>query len=179
MARANFAFSAFTAGELSTRLAGRVDMKKYFLGCETLENLMIFPHGGATRRPGTRYIADAKSTSAVSRLIPFQFNVTQAYVLEFYNTGFRIFKDGGQVTSGSPASAVEVTTTYTTAQLSELKFAQSADVMFIVHPSHPVRKIARTSHTAWTITDVDFTRGPFLDANTTTTTLTAARGQDR
>jgi hypothetical protein len=173
MARANFAFSAFTAGELSTRLAGRVDMKKYFNGCETLENLLIFPHGGATRRPGTRYVADAKSTSAVSRLIPFQFNVTQAYVLEFYNNGFRIFKDGGQVTSGSPASAVEVTTTYTTAQLSELKFAQSADVMYVVHPSHPVRKISRTSHTAWTIADVDFTRGPFLDANTTTTTLTA------
>ena len=173
MARANFAFSAFTSGELSTRLTGRVDLKKYFSGCETLENFLIHPHGGATRRPGTRYVADAKSASAISRLIPFQFNVTQAYVLEFYNNGFRIFKDGGQVTSGSPAAAVEVTTTYTTAQIPDLKFTQSADVMFVVHPSHPVRKIARTSHTAWTIADVDFTRGPFLDANTTTTTLTA------
>ena len=134
---------------------------------------MIHPHGGASRRPGTTYVADAKSDSAVSRLVSFEFNVTQAYCLEFFNNGFRIFKDGGQVTSGSPAAAVEVTTTYTTAQLSELKFAQSADVMYVVHPSHPVRKIARTSHTAWTITDVDFQRGPFLDANTTTTTLTA------
>ena len=173
MARANFAFSSFTSGELSERLTGRIDLKKYFSGCETLENFMIHPHGGASRRPGTTYVADAKSDSAVSRLVSFEFNVTQAYCLEFFNNGFRIFKDGGQVTSGSPAAAVEVTTTYTTAQLSELKFAQSADVMYVVHPSHPVRKIARTSHTAWTITDVDFQRGPFLDANTTTTTLTA------
>ncbi len=173
MARANFAFSAFTSGELSTRLTGRVDLKKYFSGCETLENFLLHPHGGASRRPGTTYVADAKSDAAVSRLVPFEFNVTQAYCLEFYNNGFRIFKDGGQVVAGSPAAAVEVTTTYTTAQLSELKFAQSADVMYVAHPSHPVRKIARTSHTAWTIADVDFARGPFLDANTTTTTLTA------
>ena len=173
MARANFAFSAFVAGELSTRLTGRVDLKKYFTGCEILENFVLHPHGGASRRPGTTYVSDAKSASAKSRLRTFQFNVTQAYCLEFFNNGFRIFKDGGQVTSGSPAAAVEVTTTYTTAQLAELKFAQSADVMYVAHPAHPVRKIARTSHTAWTIADVDFARGPFLDANITATTLTA------
>ena len=172
MASVNFAFSNFTAGELSGRLGGRTDLTKYFSGCNILTNFLVHPHGGVSRRPGTRYVVDCKSSSATSRLIPFQFNVTQAYVLEFFNTGFRILKDGGQVTSGSPATAVEVTTTYTTAQLAALKFAQSGDVMYIVHPAHPVRKISRTSHTAWTITDVDLQRGPFLDANTTTTTKT-------
>ena len=173
MARANFAFTNFTAGELSPRLNGRSDLAKYFNGCETLENFLIHPHGGATRRPGTRFVAEVKTSSLQTRLVPFQFNVTQAYVLEFGNNYFRIYKDGGQVTSGSPASAVEVTTTYATADLAALKFAQSADVMYVVHPDKPVRKIARTSHTAWTITDVDFARGPFLDPNTTATTLTS------
>ncbi len=174
MANANFAFTSFVAGELSPRLSGRTDLQKYFQGCETLENFLIHPHGGATRRPGTRFVAEVKTSSLETRLVPFQFNVTQAYVLEFGNNYFRIYKDGGQVTSGSPATAVEVTTTYATADLATLKFAQSGDVMYVVHPEKPVRKIARTSHTAWTITDVDFKRGPFLDANTTDTTLTAS-----
>ena len=174
MANANFAFTSFVAGELSPRLSGRTDLQKYFQGCETLENFLIHPHGGATRRPGTRFVAEVKTSSLETRLVPFQFNVTQAYVLEFGNNYFRIYKDGGQVTSGSPATAVEVTTTYATADLATLKFAQSGDVMYVVHPDKPVRKIARTSHTAWTITDVDFKRGPFLDANTTDTTLTAS-----
>ena len=173
MAKVNFAFSNFTAGELSPRLGGRTDLSKYYNGCNVMENFLVHPHGGASRRPGTRYVADCKSHTAKSRLINFQFNVEQAYVLEFFNLGFRIYKDGGQVVSGSPAAAVQVTTTYTTAQLAALKFAQSADVMYIVHPDHVVRKISRTSHTAWTITDVTFARGPFLDANTTTTTMTA------
>ncbi len=173
MAKATFAFSNWTAGVLSPRLGGRTDLSKYYNGCATLENFVVHPHGGATRRPGTRFVAEVKSSAAQCRLIPFQFNVEQAYILEFGNNYFRVYKDGGQVTSGSPATAVEVTTTYTTAQLSELKFAQSADVMYVCHPSHPVRKISRTSHTAWSIADVDFTRGPFLDQNTTTTTLLA------
>ena len=63
-------------------------------------------------------------------------------------------------------------TPYTTAQLFDIKFAQSADVMYITHPEHEVEKLSRTGHTAWTLTDVDFTNGPFQDANITTTTLT-------
>jgi len=173
MAKVNYAFANFTAGLLSPRLGGRTDLSKYYNGCNQLENFLVHPHGGVSRRPGTRYVADCKSSAAKSRLIPFIFSVTQAYVLEFFNNGFRIYRDGGQVTSGSPATAVEVVTTYTTAQLAALKFAQSADVMYVVHPDHPLRKISRTSHTAWTIADVELARGPFLDVNKTTTTMTA------
>jgi hypothetical protein len=173
MAKATYAFSNFTAGRLSKRLGGRTDLSKYYNGCSELENFIVHSHGGVSRRPGTRFIAEVKSSSAKTRLVKFQFSVTQSYVLEFGNNYFRVFKDGGQITSGSPASPVEVTTTYTTAQLFDLKFAQSADVMYVVHNEHAVRKISRTSDTAWTITDVDFKRGPFLDPNSTTTTLTA------
>ena len=174
MAKATYAFSNFTAGRLSKRLGGRTDLSKYYNGCSELENFIVHSHGGVSRRPGTRFIAEVKSSSASTRLVKFQFSITQSYVLEFGNNYFRVYKDGGQITSGSPAAAVEVTTTYTTAELFDLKFAQSADVMYVVHNSHPVRKISRTSDTSWTIADVDFKRGPFQDTNATTTTLTAA-----
>ena len=42
----------FTSGELSPRLAGRVDVSKYFNGCQALENFLVQPHGGVTRRSG-------------------------------------------------------------------------------------------------------------------------------
>ncbi len=50
--------SNFTAGELSPALYGRADLAKYFNGCRTLENMMVMPHGGAFKRPGTSYIAE-------------------------------------------------------------------------------------------------------------------------
>ena len=169
MAKASHAFTNFTAGELSPRLDGRTDVNKYFNGCSRLENFVIHPHGGASRRPGTKFIASVKTAANATRLIPFEFSVTQTYVLEFGNEYFRIYKDGGQVTSSG--SAVEVSSPYTTADLDTIKFTQSADVMYLVHPDHSPRVITRSSHTAWTMSEVDFRRGPMQDENTTATTF--------
>ena len=244
------AYTNWTAGELSDRLDGRTDLTRYHNGAQKLENFVVHPAGGAVRRPGTKYVHECKVSANAVRLIPFEFNTTSAntYVLEFGNTYFRIFRDGGIVTesgktisgvtqanpavvtasshgfsnddhvviasvagmtqlngrtfivknkttntfeladvdgtnvnssgytsyssAGTASRIVEVTTTYTTAQVPDLKFTQSADVMYITHNSHVVRKITRTSHTAWTIADVSFINGPYLDENATTTTIT-------
>ena len=73
--------------------------------------------------------------------------------------------------AGTSAQTVQLTTTYTTANLFQLKFAQSADVLYITHPDYEPRKIGRTSDTAWTITDITFSDGPYLRTNVETTTL--------
>ena len=172
MARVAAQLTNFTAGELSPRLDGRNDLSKYPAGCKTLENMVIYPHGAAARRPGTQFIAEVKTSSAKTRLIPFEFSTTQTYILEFGNQYMRVFKDKGQVLSGG--SAFEISTPYLTAELFDIKFAQSADVMYITHPSHETKKLSRTGHTSWTLTTVDFTNGPYLDTNTSTTTITAS-----
>jgi hypothetical protein len=169
MARVAAQLTNFTAGELSPRLDGRNDLSKYPAGCKTLENIVIYPHGAAARRPGTQFIAEVKTSSAKTRLIPFEFSTTQTYILEFGNQYMRVYKDKGQVLSGG--SAFEISTPYLTAELFDIKFAQSADVMYITHPSHETKKLSRTGHTAWTLATVDFTNGPFLDTNTSTTTF--------
>jgi len=169
MARVAAQLTNFTGGELSPRLDGRNDLTKYSSGCKTLENFIVYPHGAAARRPGTTFISEVKTSAKKTRLIPFEFSTTQTYILEFGDQYIRIYKDQGQVQSGG--SAVEIATPYLEAELFELKFAQSADVMYICHPNHEVEKLSRTSHTAWTLTDVDFTKGPMQDENTTTTTL--------
>ena len=73
--------------------------------------------------------------------------------------------------AGTVAQTIELVTTYATADLFELKFAQSADTLYIVHPSYPPRKITRTSDIAWTITNITFSDGPFLNTNVEATTL--------
>ena len=170
MARVAAQLTNFTAGELSPRLDGRNDLSKYPAGCKTLENIVIYPHGAAARRPGTQFISEVKTSSAKTRLIPFEFSTTQTYVLEFGNQYMRVYKDKGRVET-SPGTAFEISTPYLTAELFDIKFAQSADVMYLTHPSHPTKKLSRTGHTAWTLTTVDFTNGPYLDTNTSATTM--------
>ena len=169
MPRTTLALTSFVSGELGAKLDGRTDFNKYNTGAKTLENFLVHPQGAATRRVGTQFIAEVKN-SAKTRLIPFEFSTVQTYVLEFGNQYMRVYKDKGQVLSGG--SAFEISTPYLTADLFEIKFAQSADVMYICHPNHAARKLSRTGHTSWTLTEIDFTDGPYLSQNTTSTTLT-------
>ena len=169
MARVAVQLTNFTGGELSPRLDGRNDLAKYASGCSTLENLIVYPHGSAARRPGTNFVAAVKDSTKKTRLIPFEFSTTQTYMLEFGDQYIRFYKDNGQILSGG--SAYEISTPYLEAELFDLKFAQSADVMYICHPNHETEKLSRTGHTSWSLTDVDFLDGPYLDTNISTTTI--------
>ena len=207
-------------------MEGRTDFAKYFNGASNIENFVVLPHGPVSRRPGTYFVSEVKTSANSTRLIPFTFSTEQTYVLEFGNQYIRFFKDNGQITEGNktitaitaanPAVVTssshgysngdfvnisgvvgmtevngktfkvadkttntfelqnvdgtdinssgytayssggvankiyQITTEYTTAQLFDLKFAQSADVMYICHNSHEVMKLSRTAHTSWT-----------------------------
>jgi hypothetical protein len=244
VAKQTIAFTNFTAGELSPRLDGRTDVGKYFNGCKTLENMVVHPHGAATRRPGTKFVHEVKTSSEKTRLIPFEFSTTQTYIMEFGNQYIRFYKDqgiitltdktisaitkanpgvvtatshgysngdhviissvGGMVevngktfkvanvttntfelqnvdgqnvntssfttyTSGGVANKIyEIASPYPTADLFDIKFAQSADIMYIVHPSHAIRKLSRTGHTSWTLSTVSITGSPSPALNTGT-----------
>ncbi|WP_421901435.1 hypothetical protein [Maridesulfovibrio sp.] len=265
----------FSAGELSPRLGGRVDLAKYANGLAELENMFTHPHGGASRRTGFRFIrevmgrnllpsttlnsatgwivgsgwtvASAKATcdgtqtaksilsrdlklvadriyeisfkvsvyqsgsisisagsgslsefvsaggnyafrskadadgllsiiadadfsgvleavqvreiNPKTRLIPFEFSTEQAYVLEFTDHNIRIFKNGGIVVDeqGDP---VEVGSPYTESDLPGIRFTQSADVMYLVHPEVQPYKLSRTSHVDWKMELVAFSSPP-------------------
>ena len=173
MAESSPILTNFTSGELSPRLNGRIDMEKYYNGASSINNFQVLMHGGLQKRSGTRYIAPIKTqtgSNSGARLIPFVFSKTQAYILEFGHNYIRFFKDEGQITSGG--SVYEISTTYTAAQISEIEYVQSADVLYLVHDNHKPRKLSRTGHTSWSISDVDFFDGPYDAANTSSTTLT-------
>ena len=97
MARVAVQLTNFTGGELSPRLDGRNDLAKYSSGCKTLQNMVVYPHGSAARRPGTTFVAEVKTSSAFTRLIPFEFSTEQTYILEFGNNYIRFYKDSGAI----------------------------------------------------------------------------------
>lgn len=89
------------------------------------------------------------------------------------STGYDTYTSGGTV-----EEVYEIACPYLEADLPSLSFVQSADVLFIVHPSYCPRQLTRTSHTSWTISRTAFVDGPYLEEDTTgkTMTLSATSG---
>src|SRR6056300_171877 len=109
MARSAPAISTFTAGEISPRLEGRVTIEKYREGLSVLTNMIVQPHGGVTRRPGTEYLGEVKNSSNATRLIPFEFKTADTYALEFGDQYMRVFRNGLQVLVDSEKNVSAIT----------------------------------------------------------------------
>ena len=141
----------FNGGEISPLIDARSDIAKYFSGCRILENMLPFVEGGTMRAPGTYFAQEVKTSSKATRIIPFHFSTVQAYVIEFGDLYIRFYMNSGIIMDG--VVIYEIASTYVEADLFELQFFQSADVMYITHPDYPTKKLTRTAHTAWTLTD--------------------------
>jgi hypothetical protein len=164
--RARILQNSFTSGELSRRLSGRTDIANYAAGAELIENWIVLPQGGLKTRPGTRFIAEVKEADLLKkiRLIPFQFNDAQAYVVEFGHNYFRFYTNTARLES-PPGTPVETAHTYTTAELFDVQYDQSADVMWLAHRGHKPATLSRTSATVFTRADYVPTADPFTAAN--------------
>ena len=178
MPRADTIQTNFTAGEVSPLIKGRVDITRYHNGVERLENFIVLPQGGIRRRSGTRFANEIKDQTKQSILIPFEFSTIQSYMLEFGDLYIRVYKDGGIVES-VPGTPVEVVTPYTESDLPDLALSQSADVLYICHPSYQPRKLSRTSHTAWSLSLYEPQDGPYLPTHTGDTAMTLSSIVDR
>lgn len=172
---ANVLTAAFVGGEIDPKLIGRADLDFYGYACEACRNFIVQPLGGASRRPGSKLIAIGKTAADTVLLIPFQFSTTQAYMIEVGDEYFRFYRDQGQIESGG--GAYEISSPYALEDLfgddgePMLRTLQSADTMYLFHPDYALRQLTRTGHTSWTLALFDL-RGPWLDANDASTTLT-------
>jgi len=155
---------SFAGGEIAPNVYGRVDLAKYAVSLRKCRNFVVRQYGGIENRPGTRFVAEAKYPNRKCRLIPFQFSTVQTYALEFGHLYMRVYKDGGQVLTGTNA-IYELATPYTEADLFNLKFTQSADVMTICHKGYAPRELQRYAHDSWALAEVVTKNGPFEDIN--------------
>lgn len=115
---------------------------------------------GMTQVNGRRFTVGGVNTGANT------FNLLDEDGNNVDTSGYGTYTSGGTI-----AEVYTVTTTYASADIAALKFTQSADTLYITHPSYAPRKLTRTGHTSWTLSTITFTDGPYLTTNATSTTL--------
>ncbi len=153
----NLGVISFNSGKMTPLVDGRSDIEKYSSGCRELQNMIPRIYGPAERRPGTKKVALVEDASEKSRMIPFIFSSTIAYDLEFAEKVINVYFDGVFVAS--------VTSPYLEEDLFQIQFKQSADVIWLVHPSYNPYKLSRTTTTTFSLDKISFENGPFIERN--------------
>ena len=160
----NLAVISLNAGKLTPLIDVRSDIEKYPSGCRILENMIPLIYGPVTRRPGTKWIVSTKDSTKKAKMVSFIFSAIIAYKIEFGEEYCRFIFGETQLVDGS-GDPIEVVTPYQEVDLFQLQFKQSADVMWIVHPSYRQRKLSRVSATEFTLEVIPFNKGPFIERN--------------
>ena len=192
---------AFSGGEISPEMFGRIADNKFQQGAATMRNFVAKPQGPAQNRPGFAFVREVKDSTKSTRLLSFTFNTTQTMVLEFGDQYFRFhtqgqtlfYNNGTAWNSGTnyvvgnialysgvnyyaktahsnsqPPNATnwyamptspnvyEIPHPYLEAELFDVNYVQSADVITLVHPNHAPRELRRLGATQWELRVIDF-----------------------
>jgi len=151
----------FATGELDPLLRARVDLAAYNNALAKATNVLIQPQGGLRRRPGTKHVFELPNSSTPSaangvRLVPFQFSVSDSYMLCFTHNRMHVIKNGVVQANINGTGNSYLTTTIGSDIVDDMCWTQSADTLIAVHPDLQPVRITRTSDTAWTATSITF-----------------------
>lgn len=144
---------SFNGGEVSPEFFGRVDDPKYQMGLALARNFILLPHGPAANRAGTEFVRATKA-NAVARLVPFTYSTEQTMVIEMGAGYFRFHTQGATLVDG--IAPYEIANPYAESDLFEVKYVQSADVLTMTHPNHPVYELRRLGALSWSFVAVAF-----------------------
>lgn len=172
--KANPIQSSFNGGEVSPLLHGRTDLAAYPISVAELLNLVPTVQGGAIKRSGSRFVAEGRTAAGDVRLIGFEPQLTQAYMIEATDLAFRFYTNNGLIAPGG--APYVLATPYLSAELAALSHHQSNDVAYFAHPNHQQQRLSRTSATTFAIAPLKLRNGPFKDANTVEATTVTADG---
>ena len=158
--------SSFAGGELSPSMYGRTDIAKYDSGAAVLRNFFVLRYGGAANRPGFKLIAQTYNNKKAV-LIPFMYSTDQNYIVEITAGRCQFYTDGGIVVKedGTPYSIENFFADKDLEDAAKIKYTQSADVLFIVHPAHAPMTLTRYGSLDWRFEAMDITGGPFDASN--------------
>jgi hypothetical protein len=145
---------AFSGGEVSPEFFGRFGDSKYQSGAAKLENFISLPHGPAVNRPGFAFVREVKNSNTKVRLLPFIFSNEQTLVIEVGAGYFRFHTQGATLLSGG--APYEVVNTYAESDLFDIHYAQSNDVVTLVHPRHPPKELKRLGAANWQLSTITF-----------------------
>ncbi|WP_312465710.1 phage nozzle protein [Atlantibacter hermannii] len=174
MPSATPAINSFNAGEFSPLMLGQTDFQKWKNGCKKMLNFIPRSQGPAERRGGTYFVSQVYNSSQKVWLAKFEYNTTQAFILEFGPGYIKFYSNHGVALDGAGNQYV-IVSPYTAADLTNsdggfgLSMVQSGDVIYICcHTGDkPPYKLSRLSNTNWTMNPFDYAAalGPFDNIN--------------
>jgi len=145
---------SFSGGEIGPEGFGRVDDSKYQSGLARCRNFVTKPQGPAENRPGFAFVREVKDSTKQVRLIPFTYSTTQTMIIEVGAGYFRFHTLGATLLSaGLP---YEIANPYAEADLFDIHYVQSADVLTLVHPAYSPRELRRLDVTNWQLATISF-----------------------
>lgn len=162
---------AMVGGEVAPALWYRSDLEKIKVALAKCRNFIPFAHGGTSFRPGTWYVGSTKNNGKAI-LIPMSFTSEPSVHIEVGHQYMRFFVDGEPVIKNSVP--YEISAPYELADLPNIRYVQSADVLYIVDGHHRPKQLKRYANDNWTIEDLVFENGPFMKENDTDVTFTIA-----
>ena len=151
----------FSVGELDPLLRARTDLSQYQNALEEATNVIIQPQGGLKRRDGLKFIYDFGASFTDFKLIPFEFSVTDSYLLVLVVGRIYVFKNGTlQTNINSSGNDYIAATDITAAMLDELTFTQAVDTLILCHEDLQTKRLVRNTDTSWTLENLPLTNLP-------------------
>lgn len=145
---------SFSGGEVSPEMFGRIDDAKYQAGLALCRNFIPKPQGPAENRPGFAFVREVKDSTKKVRLIPFTYSTTQTMVIEVGAGYFRFHSQGATLMNG--AVPYEISNPYAEADIFDLHYVQSADVLTITHPNYAPQELRRLGALNWQLSTLSF-----------------------
>ena len=155
---------SFAGGEVSPSLAARIDSAAYHTWLKEAKNFFVHPQGGASNRPGTRYMGTAKYAQSSCRLIPFVVGEEEAYVLELGQGYIRVFTAAGQLQT-EEGVVYEIASPYRASDLEAISYTQYDQTLFLAHPDYPVQRLVRVDKGQFFLEEQPIKYGPFMLSN--------------
>lgn len=146
---------SFNSGEVSPDVANRTDLDKFRSALLKARNCFVKPYGAVYRRPGTRFVAECKYPDKKCILREFDYNARISYLLEIGEGYIRVYKDNVYL-------GIEIATPFVESDLENLRFAQSADTLFIASGTHNVQLLQRFTDKEWKLSEMDLSN-PYFD----------------
>lgn len=179
MARVADIFPAFSRGEVSPLMKGRLDIEQYKYCLEFARNVWIRPYGVVSRLPGTEMIYSTKGMG-YAVLLDFLFSAKDAYIIECGAGYFRFYHNGGIVLDDEGV-VYELENDFTQGQLDSIVQVQLDDIIKLAYladnegnNNNRQKELIRKASNKWEFRDVVFKETPYLDLNKTDTTISSS-----
>lgn len=141
----------FSTGELDPLMRSRTDLQQYQNALETATNVIIQPQGGVKRRDGLKFLQTV--TQSATKLIPFEFSVDDAYLVQIAVGFIYIYKNDVFTHSFAQSD-------FTAAMLPNITFSQAVDTLILCHEDVHPKRLVRNTDTSWTLEDLPLTNIP-------------------